>query len=421
MKRHFLSIVASCVLLLAVATSASAAGFALYEWSARGNALGGAVVGRADDPSAVAYNPAGITQLEGTQIAIGASLASPFSEVVTTDRFGSTTTTDSKDALFAIPHFYVTHKINDKWAVGFGEFSRFGLGFGYDKDKFPGAYNVYDATIQTISLNPNIAYKITDRLSAAIGVEYVHVDVAIKKKYQLGGTSKLTGSGDGVAMTAGLHYKLDQWRFGVGYHSQAKIDASGDTKISGADPAAVAAALGAGMKVLPDGTYDTETSIVLPDMISFGITYYPIKELSIEVAAVNTRWSTYRNFDLTLDTPVGDASVPQPKDWDDVWRLSLGVEYDINENWTVRGSYAYDEAPENAKYVDYMIPAADRHIIGLGLGYKIQNWTVDLAYNYFIAESVDYDDAVGNVDGVSPGKSQNGVTHIGAITVGYAF
>lgn len=414
MKRHFLSIVASCVLLLAVATSASAAGFALYEWSARGNALGGTLVGRADDPSAVAYNPAGITQLEGTQIAIGASLASPFTEVVTTDGSGATTTTDSEDNLFAIPHFYVTHKINDKWSIGFGEFSRFGLGFGYDKDDFPGAYNVYDATIQTISLNPNIAYKITDRLSAAVGIEYVYVDVAIKKKYHpmLGGTSKLTGSGDGVALTAGLHYKLDKWRFGVGYHSQAKIDADGETKIAGA-----ASAPGA----LPNGTYDTETSIVLPDMISFGITYYPIKELSLEVAAINTRWSTYRNFDLTLETPAGDVPVAQPKDWNDVWRLSFGAEYDINENWTVRGSYSYDEAPENAKYVDYMIPAADRHLLGAGVGYKVNNWTIDVAYTYIIAESVDYDDAVGNVTGVSPGKSQNGVTHIGAVTVGYAF
>ncbi|KAF1075483.1 47 kDa outer membrane protein [Halodesulfovibrio sp. MK-HDV] len=329
MKRHFLSIVASCVLLLAVATSASAAGFALYEWSARGNALGGTLVGRADDPSAVAYNPAGITQLEGTQIAVGVSLASPFSEVVTTNPDSSTTTTDSKDALFAIPHFYVTHKINDKWSIGFGEFSRFGLGFGYDKDDFPGAYNVYDATIQTVSLNPNIAYKITDRLSAAVGLEYIYVDVAIKKKYNklLGGTSKLTGSGDGVALTAGLHYKLDQWRFGVGYHSQAKIDADGETKISGAASHPMA---------LPNGTYDTKTSIVLPDMISFGITYYPIEELSFEFAAINTRWSTYRNFDLFLDTPAGTVPVAQPKDWDDVWRFSLA----LNTTLTRTGPFA---------------------------------------------------------------------------------
>ena len=41
------------------------AGFAIWEGSARGSALGQADVGRADDPSALFYNPAGITQLPG--------------------------------------------------------------------------------------------------------------------------------------------------------------------------------------------------------------------------------------------------------------------------------------------------------------------------------------------------------------------
>jgi long-chain fatty acid transport protein len=66
-----------------------------------------------------------------------------------------------------------------------------------------------------------------------------------------------------------------------------------------------------------------------------------------------------------------------------------------------------------------MIPAEDRHLIGAGVGYSIDNWTVDLAYTYIIAESVDYDDSV--APGVLDGKSKNGVTHIGALTVSYAF
>lgn len=48
-----------------------AAGYGVYEWSARGNALGGAMVARDADPSSVAYNPAAITDLEGAQIQMG--------------------------------------------------------------------------------------------------------------------------------------------------------------------------------------------------------------------------------------------------------------------------------------------------------------------------------------------------------------
>ena len=37
---------------------ARAEGFSITQWSARGMALGNGMAGRADDPSAVAYNPA---------------------------------------------------------------------------------------------------------------------------------------------------------------------------------------------------------------------------------------------------------------------------------------------------------------------------------------------------------------------------
>ena len=390
---------------MTAAGSASAAGFALYEWSARGNALGGTLVGRADDPSAVAFNPAGMTQLDGTQIAFGASFAHPICEVETPAMDGGTTTSKSDNNIFVIPQFYVTHKLNDKWTAGFGEFSRFGLGFKYHDD-WPGAFNVFEANIKSVSFNPNIAYKVTDRLSVAVGVEYVYVDLNIKKKVHLAvpaPSSELSADGDGTALTAGIHYKLDNWRFGFGYHSQAKIDASGDTTI--ASP-------------LGSTSLKTTGSVVLPDMLSFGITCYPAKNLSVEVGAIHTRWSTYTNLDLDIETL---GHFPQPKNNDDVWRYNIGVEYGVTDNWDLRASYCFDEAPEDQTYVDYMIPASDRHLIGVGTGYAFGAWTVDVAYTYIKAEKVNYDKAVTPINGILPGTSKNGVTHMGAVTCGYTF
>ena len=54
-----------------------AAGYGIYEWSARGNALGGAMVARDADPSAVAYNPAAITDLPGDQFQLGFTAVAP--------------------------------------------------------------------------------------------------------------------------------------------------------------------------------------------------------------------------------------------------------------------------------------------------------------------------------------------------------
>lgn len=66
-------------LVAASVTGASAEGFAITEWSARGMALGGGagggMVARADDPAAVAYNPAGITQIPGTATQMGLAVS----------------------------------------------------------------------------------------------------------------------------------------------------------------------------------------------------------------------------------------------------------------------------------------------------------------------------------------------------------
>ncbi|MFW6036528.1 MAG: hypothetical protein ACOCPS_01720, partial [Desulfonatronovibrio sp.] len=59
--------VAAILVFFVQVGSVYSAGFSLYEWGARGTSMGGTMIGRADDPSAVAYNPAGITQLEGIQ------------------------------------------------------------------------------------------------------------------------------------------------------------------------------------------------------------------------------------------------------------------------------------------------------------------------------------------------------------------
>src|SRR5512139_1621635 len=48
-----------------------AAGFRLPDQDSAAMAMGGAFVGQADNPSAVWYNPAGITDLDGTRISAG--------------------------------------------------------------------------------------------------------------------------------------------------------------------------------------------------------------------------------------------------------------------------------------------------------------------------------------------------------------
>ena len=95
MKRIASLLLAACLLAAPQLTGkAQAEGFALSDFGARGTALAGGMVARADDPSAVAWNPAGITQLPGTQIMVGMTAIQPSGTVDTVDRFGIGRSTD---------------------------------------------------------------------------------------------------------------------------------------------------------------------------------------------------------------------------------------------------------------------------------------------------------------------------------------
>ena len=69
-RRGLIALVAAWGWLIMSPGSGLGSGFALYEAGARGSALGCAVVARADDLSAIFFNPAGLVQLPGLVVII---------------------------------------------------------------------------------------------------------------------------------------------------------------------------------------------------------------------------------------------------------------------------------------------------------------------------------------------------------------
>jgi len=111
-------ILSASLVVLMSAGSVFAAGFALYEGSARGLVLGAGLTATADDPSAVFYNPAGITQLKGMQTMVGVTAINPGLTVATVGEFAIAATptitgttsrqTDMENNWFFPPHAYFT-------------------------------------------------------------------------------------------------------------------------------------------------------------------------------------------------------------------------------------------------------------------------------------------------------------------------
>ena len=75
MKKKVLAFAAAAVLMAPQMVGAE--GFAIYEWSAEGLAMGGARMFAENDAANLAYNPASITKVKGEAFKVSATYLSP--------------------------------------------------------------------------------------------------------------------------------------------------------------------------------------------------------------------------------------------------------------------------------------------------------------------------------------------------------
>jgi len=424
-------ILSASLVLLMSAGSVFAAGFALYEGSARGLVLGAGLTATADDPSAVFYNPAGITQLKGMQTMVGVTAINPGLTVATVGEFtialtptitGTTSRqTDMENNWFFPPHAYFTQQINDRFSWGLGLFSRFGLGTEFPLT-WPGRYNSTKATIQSLELNPNIAFKINDQLSVAAGLSAMWFNANLQRMLDTRGVPPAVGGGAdthfeldgdswGWGFNLAVHYKPCDWfSAGISYRSRVEQELEGDVKVSRQIPA---------VNIV---NMSGEADIKLPSEIFAGVAFKPLKTLTIGGGIYWTEWSTYDQLEVRFARPFGPTGATSSrsvKDWDDVFRYMIGVEWNVTPNWDLRLSYAFDESPVVDAHIDYILPDSDRHQFTIGGGWHSGPWTVDLAYMYILFE--DRDIAARPGDYILQGKVEDGYAHLISFSLGYKF
>lgn len=422
----------ACVLGLALvlccASVAGAEGFALNEWSARGVSLAGGMVGRADDPSALAYNAAGITQLPGTQAMGGFAFIAPSGSIKADMQDGSDHTTYTKPAVWTAPHAYLTQQLNERVWLGLAAFSRFGLGNSFSGN-WDGRYNVYDVGVQTFSFVPTLAVKLNDVFSVSAGVEamYAHMHLGNKiptvtstgQRYD--NDMQLEGTGWGMGAQFGLHMRLnDQWSVGLSYKSQVTMRLDGDVEFGHHDQNML---IKMGQHLPRAEDCSANTTLQLPDSAALGIAYKPLENLSFEVGAVWTRWSTYNALNIYMDNGYGSVN---NKEWRDGWNFNASVEYRPLDWWALRAGFAYETPVLNEDHADYIMPVNGRQMLSLGTGFAWNNWTLDLAYAHFWINSTDYDrtDANGirnQLTGIRGGHSENVSANVYMVSLAYAF
>lgn len=384
---------------------AHAAGFQLSEHSltGAGRAFAGAGVA-GDDASDMFYNPAGLTLREGRHIQAGLSaidLSGDFvnrgssQNLVVDGRLVNVPTRgvdDGPEISEIIPNLFYTSPEVGNLRYGFSITAPFGLRTEYE-DNWVGRYHALISDLKIVDLNPAIAWSVNDSLSLGAGVNIQTVDAELSKAQFTGGAdgrSKLTGDNVGYGFTLGAIVEpSDRTRIGFGFRSKVSQDVDGKLEVTGTPR---------------DVTLDASTSVDLPETIYLSLSQ-----------AISDRWGIYgtlrwTNWSRFEELRVQFAGGVQPDDvtdesWNDSSRFSIGVDYKMNNQWTLRAGYAMDETPiPDAQRRTPRIPDSDRQFISLGASYNAsENLSIDLAFIYLDADDSEIDTTVDLVSGSPPG------------------
>jgi len=382
-------------LLLIPASVAFAGGFQLNEVGARAMGLGGAFAAKANDLSAMFYNPAGIANQVGFGAYLGGTMILPKSTYTSVGGVSS----DMVSQTFVTPNAYFGYGWNSGLAVGIGVFAPFGLGTEWPAG-WSGRYFAAKADIQAVMVNPTIAYRVNEWLMLGAGFSWMRSTV--KLSYNVAtysviavpptpaptdGVVSLSANGNAFSFDAGAIVKpLPEMSIGLSYRHSSKTDLEGNASFTN---------MQALQPYFPGGA--GTTTIKFPNQIFAGLAYDVSDKLTLEFDFQWIAWSTYDSLNLQLPTgPIApfppqlggpralQTSSRSEKAWEDTYMLRLGGEYRYDE-WSFRLGFIYDATPQPNKYVEPVLPDANRTEGTLGVGYKFaSHWTVDAAYQLIL-------------------------------------
>lgn len=350
------SVVSMLVFLLPSYAFAQAIRFQPQGAAAAGQ--GNAFAAQADDASAIHFNPAGLTQVDGLQSMVGTNLMG--GSIKYKSPAGLDTRGDFGGSITSPPpsQFYLSANLG---ALGLSTLSPITLGFGLTSPfgtstRYPvdGPFNtaVTSATLPLIDIKPTIAYKVNDDLSLGVSADIYTVagflgegqveQRRVGSGALAGASIELNGKGTGAGATVSLLYtplKNSDGKpiasIGLVYRSQAVVPLSGSLLVNGAKVA------------------DATTNLVLPQIYTGAIAVWPVRtserEWKLELDVEYVGWKSNRDLDVHLSS---GGVIPQPQQWKTVPVVAVGTEYKwLNPEWlphwdvAVRSGYTRTENP----------------------------------------------------------------------------
>lgn len=460
LTRRFFSVQTSVFLLLWLGWAATGypEAFRILDQSASATAQGTAFAAQADDPSALHFNPAAMTQLPGIQMSVGTLLVG--GSIDFTPNAGPMVEGDFGSAIANPPptSLYITANLGD---LGFSAFKQFTIGMGVNSPfgnltDYPRSSTLAQVLASSASpildFKPTIAYRHNDILAVGFGIDIYTFSSLVGEGHtefqQIAGAdlvaTGLASAGDSIELNGtdtALGFNLSLlWtplrnanrqpivNVALVYRSHVELELEGQfiNQTTGA-------------------TLDASAALDLPQILTTGVAVWPIRntqrEWKVEFDFDYADWTSKKNLDITLSNGL---VLPKPRNWRPAYIFMLGSEYKLLNpvqlpNWDVafRGGYVFSESPVPETTFKPDVPDSNYHAISFGLGFLCTNRGlflgfircgndgstligttaigIDLAYQAILYQSrgiTANDDPLGRVNGV-----WDTIIHVGALNL----
>ena len=383
-----------------------ATGFAINEMGARAAALAGAFTARADDATAIFYNPAGMAFLDGFRIKTNIQ----YSSLKTTAFSPYTETSFTSDPSQIQGLHYLTWSIFDKITFGFGRFTPYSTDTDWNGD-WPGSSSCISSKLTACYYRTALAVKLMQGLALGVGVDFVFSKVEWSHNQRFPFETFLPGSdpiymdsrhhakGNGIGFVTGLLWKVGKkLQIGAKYQHKVSFDLTGNNTFHDSNRGAgLGSFLGpdnklASIYTLMQSFYmaqDVSFRVSLPTEIVLGLMFAPRDKLMVLLDFQWSQWSEAMKWEFQSDKTGGDLSpefMEQYADffgitpdygiqsadlsWKDTWSIKFGIEYRLSQALALRAGYAYHPSAFESKAIHPVIPDLDYNIISLGLGYE---------------------------------------------------
>ena len=449
--------VLSGVFLLSIPSLAWGGGLDIGDNGPRSVGRGGAYSAAVNEPSAIYYSPAAISQIEGFAVTVNANLwfynalfqRAPYTAELlegyeNTYEFAPA---ENDNSFFPAPMLFVSHDFGlEDWGFGVGAYGPPAIGnFSFSAPEldrlanistddpserdFGHGYLMEEEDMMLIYFSAAVAYDFGP-LQAGVTLQLGWLSTLFTNGADGGGVSDseadsieepslytrntLEVSGVTPTVIVGLRAQpIDPLTLSLSYRPRHSFSASGDLAIE-FPPA------------LEDLVALTESGahleMTMPDVVRFGARWAFLSGGSevadIELDIVYEAWSLTEQFDITFDGKIDLSimneqrrlpSVVMLKRFNDTLSFRLGGDVHVTDALTVRAGASYEGAANSEFFsqgstapgyanIDFM--PFRRIGVGLGGSYAIGDWTFDLAWMHIF--SPEFEETEGNVDVLFP-------------------